>query len=141
MPRLEDIEQFKSDLNALGHEPSILAERGERLEDVAVPEQGLDEDLDALLNAPDENFSLPGNEDETEESIFGVDTGEDQLPPSTQEEEDDFSIPEDLLSDFNLDEDDEDSPRGRRMPSMMHPGLKTSLPFPMTLISWMKRRL
>ena len=112
MPRLEDIEQFKSDLNALGHEPSILAERGERLEDVAVPEQGLDEDLDALLNAPDENFPLPGNEDETEESIFGVDTGEDQLPPSTQEEEDDFSIPEDLLSDFNLDEDDEDSPEG-----------------------------
>ncbi len=107
MPRLEDIEQFKSDLNALGHEPSILAQRGERLEDVPVPESGLDADLDALLGTPDDVFVAESDTapaEEPEESIFGVDEGEDQLPPSTQDEEDDFSIPEDLLSGFSLDE-------------------------------------
>ena len=41
MPRLEDIKQFVSTLNALGHEPEILAARGDTLEAVKPPEQGL----------------------------------------------------------------------------------------------------
>ncbi len=132
MPRLEDIEQFKSDLNALGHEPSILAQRGERLEDVPVPESGLDADLDALLGTAGDDFgneSVPASvAEEPEESIFGVDEGEDQLPPSTQDEEDDFSIPEDLLSGFSLDDEDETSEEGDAASDMGEPEDEFSLP-------------
>ena len=92
MPRLEEIEQFKAELNSLGHEPSILAERGERLEDISAPEAELDEDLDALLNLSGESETeeepFGGIEEETasdlpdeDEDIFGIDTGEDQMPP------------------------------------------------------------
>jgi len=108
VPRLEEIEQFKAELNSLGHEPSILAERGERLEDVSAPEAELDEDLDALLNlsgegeAEEEALPEPADEDE---DIFGIDTGEDQMPPLDTGEEDDFSIPEDLLSGLDFEED------------------------------------
>ncbi|WP_319559550.1 periplasmic flagellar collar protein FlcA [Marispirochaeta sp.] len=116
MPRLEEIEQFKAELNSLGHEPSILAERGERLEDVSAPEAEVDEDLDALLNLSgedeDQAGTAEGGEEEgppdisdEDEDIFGVDTGEDQLPPVEDEDDDDFSIPEDLLSGLDFDED------------------------------------
>ncbi len=49
MPSLQDIEQFKSDLNAVGHEEEILAERGLTIEDVSPPESGLSDDLSQLL--------------------------------------------------------------------------------------------
>jgi Tfp pilus assembly protein PilF len=95
VPRIEDIEQFKAELNSLGHEPSILAERGERLEDVPMPASSIDEDLDALLNV--------SGEEAAEEEFFGLDTGEDRIAPAAQDEEDDFSIPEDLLAGFDID--------------------------------------
>jgi len=49
MPSLQDIEQFKSDLNAVGREEEILAERGLTIEDVSPPEAGLSDDLSQLL--------------------------------------------------------------------------------------------
>ena len=117
MPRLEEIEQFKAELNSLGHEPSILAERGERLEDISVPETEVDEDLDALLNLsgePDLEQESPGGTDEVQaaevpdedEDIFGIDTGDDQMPPVDTGEDDDFSIPEDLLSGLDIDDEE-----------------------------------
>ena len=50
MPSLQDIEQFKSDLNAVGNEEEILEERGLTLEDVPPPQEGLSDDLSALLD-------------------------------------------------------------------------------------------
>ncbi|WP_321990866.1 periplasmic flagellar collar protein FlcA [Marispirochaeta aestuarii] len=121
MPRLEEIEQFKAELNSLGHEPSILAERGERLEDISAPAAELDEDLDALLNLSGESEAeeepFGGIEEETaaglpdeDEDIFGIDTGEDQMPPVDTGEEDDFSIPEDLLSGLDFEEEAGEAP-------------------------------
>lgn len=49
MPRLEDIQQFVTTLNSLGHEPEILAQKGEPLVPVEIPEQGLSEDLKNLF--------------------------------------------------------------------------------------------
>ena len=49
MPDFADIEQFKSSLNAVAREEEILEERGEVLEDVAPPEEGLSDDLSMLL--------------------------------------------------------------------------------------------
>ncbi len=111
MPKIEEIEQFKSELNSLGHEPSILAERGERLEDISAPDQGLDADLDALLNVSEEeaeNMQEGGPVDSIDEDadFFGIDSGEDEMPPVAGEE-DDFSIPEDLLAGFDLEEEDQ----------------------------------
>ena len=124
MPKLEEIEQFKAELNSLGHEPSILADRGERLEDVPMPASGLDEDLDALLNVPDET-PAPADEapldsidefEDQDEEFFDLDTGEDQIPPSAEDDEDDFSIPEDLLAGFDLNGTEDEEPSADEEP-------------------------
>ena len=109
MPRLEDIVKFKADLNSLGNELSILAERGELLEDVAPPEEGLSQDLSELLSgiemdippekpiseeqpeapkAPDVDAEALGFEDvefeePSVEDVFGI-TEEDFLTPAEE---------------------------------------------------------
>ncbi len=50
MPKLEDIELFKSKINSLGNEEHILAEKGEKIVDISPPEQGVPDDISALLN-------------------------------------------------------------------------------------------
>ncbi|TFG65356.1 MAG: tetratricopeptide repeat protein [Spirochaetales bacterium] len=60
MPALEDLEQFKAVLNTLGNEPAILEERGDKIEDVPPPEQGLPDDLSALLDTGIEPEEQPG---------------------------------------------------------------------------------
>ncbi len=84
MPSLERLDRFKNVVNSLGNEPAILEERGEHLEDVPRPEEGLPDDLNALL-------------DDTE----GVET-EDEMEDFFQdlmEEE-----PTGALDDLDLDE-------------------------------------
>jgi tetratricopeptide (TPR) repeat protein len=84
MPSLERLDRFKNVVNSLGNEPAILEERGEHLEDVPRPEEGLPDDLSALL-------------DDTE----GVET-EDEMEDFFQdlmEEE-----PAGALDDLDLDE-------------------------------------
>ncbi len=87
MPSLQNIEQFKEILNALGNEPQILAERGEALEDVKPPEEGLPQDLSDLLGGGDalqssEEEAMPGIQEEVpaEESL-------DMFPEQSMEEE------------------------------------------------------
>ncbi|MCX7023560.1 MAG: tetratricopeptide repeat protein [Spirochaetes bacterium] len=58
MPRLQDIERFKQDLRPLGHEEELLAKWGEQLVDISPPEQGLSEDLSALI-APQGRKRVP----------------------------------------------------------------------------------
>ncbi len=81
MPSLENIEKFKSVLNQLGDEPGILEERGEHLEDVPVPEEGLPDDLSALLGDVEAELGIPEDEEEGEldqlpADFAGGDTGE-----------------------------------------------------------------
>ena len=50
MPSLQEIRQFNSRLTSLGNEPEVVREWGEELEDVEVPDAGLDDDLSSLLS-------------------------------------------------------------------------------------------
>jgi tetratricopeptide (TPR) repeat protein len=52
LPTLERIRQFEKALVKLGAEPEILAERGEEIEEVAPPEEGIAADLHDLLTPP-----------------------------------------------------------------------------------------
>ena len=92
MPRIEDIEQFVSTLNSLGDEPAILAERGESIEPVAVPDAGLSDDLKDLFGdlgndeaGSDLSESLTEFEDTAEAE------GPNGLTPVSDEEPLDFS--------------------------------------------------
>jgi hypothetical protein len=50
MPEIQKIERIKTKINSLGNEPSILAEQGEALEDVKVPESEISPDLQDMLD-------------------------------------------------------------------------------------------
>ena len=84
MPNLQDIEQFKTELDAVGNEAEILAERGESIGEVPLPEEGLSEDLSELL---------------------GNTLAEEEAPP--QETEPDFAV-DDLgdLGDAEISEEE-----------------------------------
>ena len=64
MPDLQDIEKYKSILNSLGGEETVLADRAEEIEDVAPPQAGLSAELSELLEpegaaqTPVEDFGL-----------------------------------------------------------------------------------
>ena len=49
MPSRQDIQNFDKILTTLGNEPAIAARRGEEIEEVPEPEEGLSEDISALL--------------------------------------------------------------------------------------------
>ncbi|MFP4484313.1 MAG: periplasmic-type flagellar collar protein FlcA, partial [Spirochaetaceae bacterium] len=59
MPTREAIERFNRTLISLGNEPSIAAQRGEEIEEVAPPEEGLPDDLSDLLGEPGEGTEVP----------------------------------------------------------------------------------
>ncbi len=65
MPTLEDINKIKSQILEIGHEPSILSERGETPVDVEPPESGIPEDLNELLGDSLESFDLEDDTDVT----------------------------------------------------------------------------
>ncbi len=111
MPTLEDINKIKSQLLETGHEPSILAERGEEHVDIELPEQGLPDDLNELfdddfdLDEPEDLFGedvpedIPENiPEENTEDLFGEDIPED-LPGEGREEDALEEEPEDLFGD------------------------------------------
>jgi hypothetical protein len=81
MPQIEDIDQFKTLINALGHEEEILAEKGLSIEDVTPPEPDMDNELSALLDSSDAD--LPPDSAVTEPSSNG---GMDALLDQFQKE-------------------------------------------------------
>jgi hypothetical protein len=101
MPTLEELDTLKNRINELGDEPRLLAERGEKLHDVAPPEARTDADLEQLL---DDDFA-GGGIDEME-ALLGTYTDDlddleppdelnlDDLTPS--ETADEESIPEEI---------------------------------------------
>jgi len=81
MPRVEDIEQFASRLYETGHEPEVLAEKGETLEPVPRPEEGLSADLAELFK------EIPLEEPEAVPAE-GAELGpKEELPPTVAEGE------------------------------------------------------
>ncbi|MBN1524625.1 MAG: hypothetical protein JW904_09085 [Spirochaetales bacterium] len=49
MPKIDDLDSLKEIINAMGDEPAIRQERGESIETITPPEQGLTQDLTDLL--------------------------------------------------------------------------------------------
>ncbi|MFP4426539.1 MAG: periplasmic flagellar collar protein FlcA [Spirochaetaceae bacterium] len=85
MPRIEEIEQFNETLVQAGDEPEILAERGEALEHVPRPDEGLPGDLGDLLGGA--GRAEPEGEPEPQE---GKEEGEQllsRLSEALEEEE------------------------------------------------------
>jgi len=64
MPSRQDIQNFDKILTTLGNEPAIAARRGEEIEEVPEPEEGLSEDISALLG---EDFDAGAGTPESEE--------------------------------------------------------------------------
>ncbi|MFW5685902.1 MAG: periplasmic-type flagellar collar protein FlcA, partial [Spirochaetota bacterium] len=59
MPSLQEIRQFNNRLITMGSEPEVVRQWGEELEEVPVPEGGLDEDLSSLLSDTGEEAGPP----------------------------------------------------------------------------------
>ena len=105
MPRLSDIELFKTSLRMLGKEPEILERWGERWTDPAPPEQGVPDDLAALLGieptqeSPASDVYTQAGTEDTDFAAFldaiPIDESEDTGQPI---ESDDFA--QDPSSDF-----------------------------------------
>ncbi|MDX9958969.1 MAG: hypothetical protein RBT68_11060, partial [Spirochaetia bacterium] len=88
MPRLSDIELFKTSLRTLGREPEILERWGEHWTEPAPPEQGVPDDLAALLDidpGTDEPEALE-EEPEAFEEAPEASTGIEENQPDSGEE-------------------------------------------------------
>jgi tetratricopeptide (TPR) repeat protein len=103
MPRIEDIEQFNESLVRAGDEPEILAERGEDLEHVPRPDEGLPGDLGDLLSEEGEFPEQPPEEaeEEGEELLSRLSEAleeEEEAPAEAPEE----GGGEDIFADLDL---------------------------------------
>ena len=92
MPTLEALDAFKKNINDLGDEPRLLAERGESPSDVAPPAAPVDSDLERLL---DENGSGDGVDEM--EALLGA-YSEDLEGPAEPD------TPAEGIGDFSLDD-------------------------------------
>lgn len=111
MPTREAIERFNRTLINLGNEPSVAAQRGEEIEDVAPPEEGLSDDLSDLLSETEETPEDGTPEETPDQGEEAGGAGEEEAPSeagTTEEpaeesasEELDFSDQEALLSDLD----------------------------------------
>ena len=133
MPELQDIELFKSKINSLGNEEQILAERGEKIVDIQAPEQGVPDDISALLSdiagssdisenipaeLPPDDGTSSGMEDsafnpvtdENPEDFFDTDLGDASAsgPADTESFDDDLGSIGDLGSMFEDSEPEDD---------------------------------
>ncbi len=91
MPNLEDLDRFKRIVNSLGNEPAILEERGESLEYIPRPEEGLSDELSDLLG--DTGGIEPEETDEIDDLL--KDFGDMEEPEAEEEaagEEEPFDL-------------------------------------------------
>jgi tetratricopeptide (TPR) repeat protein len=106
MPTRDSISEFNRTLVTLGNEPAVRARRGEEIEEVAPPEEGLSEDLSELLGTE----TGPEGEEEAFEEAGFEDAGPGEAeppgapaPPEEPEpEEGEFDLGD--LEDFDLGE-------------------------------------
>ena len=104
MPNLQDIEQFKRDLVTVGREEEILSERGEEIEDISPPDEGLSDDLSELLGTADADEEVSSAEIPSPAQEV-VPPPEQAPEPSQSEEPPGFSVDElDDLGDLDIDE-------------------------------------
>ena len=102
MPTLEALDALKKNINELGDEPRILAERGEKPSDIRPPEISSDPELERML---DEEISTGDGVDEMEallgaysEDLEGLET------PESFDSAADSGGPEEDIDDFSIDD-------------------------------------
>ena len=87
MPRLSDIELFKTSLRTLGREPDILERWGEHWTEPAPPEQGVPDDLAALLGMEPGTEGQEASDEEPEALEEELEAFEEEPEASTVTEE------------------------------------------------------
>ena len=120
MPRIEDIEQFNETLVQTGDEPEILAERGEDLEHVPRPDEGLPGDLGDLLGeegpseAEVEAAGAEEGEEEGEELLSrlseALEEEEEEEAPAEEEPEAEEGEEEDIFAGLDLGDEEFEMP-------------------------------
>lgn len=113
MPRIEDIEQFNETLVQAGDEPEILAERGEELEHVERPDEGLPGDLGDLLSEEEDlgGESAEAGEEEGEELLSRLSEAlEDEEEETTPEPAEEEGEEEDIFAGLDLGEEEFETP-------------------------------
>ena len=85
MPTRDAIEDFNRDLVSLGNEPAVRARRGEEIEEVTPPDEGLSEDISELLGEEGEGEEPGGEEAPGEEPEGEEAPGEEPEAPSEPE--------------------------------------------------------
>lgn len=98
MPSIQDIEKFNASLVTIGDEPAVLKERGEELEDVDQPGEGMPPDLSELLD----DGAAPGSADESEDDL-GEEDFLQSFAAAMQETEDEGEAGADPFADLDLD--------------------------------------
>lgn len=117
MPSIQDIEKFNASLVSIGDEPAVLKERGENLEEVEAPGEGLPPDLSELL---DDGGGESGEHEQTTEDL-----GEEDFLQSfaTAMQETEAETAGDPFSDIDLDLSfDESAPAAAEAPGEEAPG-------------------
>jgi len=108
MPTLDELNEIKSNLLALGDEPGILAAKGETPVDIGPPETGISDDLNALFDG----FADVEEEESVAEEIDSENSGIDDFEFDLEDDEplfdmDGLDAPEDVESDdFDSGEDE-----------------------------------
>lgn len=102
MPSIQDIEKFNASLVTIGDEPAVLKQRGEELEEVAEPGDGMPPDLSELLD----DGAAPGDADEPPDDL-GEEDFLQSFAASMQEAETEGGLEggldEDPFADMDLD--------------------------------------
>ena len=121
MPKLQDIEQFKSSLRGFGNESETLTRWGESWQNLEPPPQGVPDDIAALLGSDvDEeppDLAIPESPSDTPAADtdfpsflddLQLDAAEEPLP-SLEAPDDDFELPDGLEAITETEEASPDS--------------------------------
>ncbi len=99
MPKLEDIEKFKAQINSLGNEIEYLAERGESIVDIPPPEQGVPDDISALLDGISDDVSSDEGEVSSADEDFTAFDDQETAPDAEFDDLGDISDLGDMFED------------------------------------------
>ena len=99
MPKLEDIEKFKAQINSLGNEIEYLAERGESIVDIPPPEQGVPDDISALLDGISDDVSSDEGEVSSDDEDFTAFDDQETAPDAEFDDLGDISDLGDMFED------------------------------------------
>ena len=99
MPKLEDIEKFKAQINSLGNEIEYLAERGESIVDIPPPEQGVPDDISALLDGISDDVSSDEGEVSSDGEDFTAFDDQEAAPDAEFDDLGDISDLGDMFED------------------------------------------